>query len=291
MEVLVAGATGALGREVVGELARRGHTVRALVRDPARAAGLPVAQVVVGDARSAGSLRGACDGVDAVFSCVGASVDPDPRRGRETFGVVDVEANRNLLEVAKASPRRPRFVYVSVFGADRHPELDYMRAHHRVEEEIAASGLPHAFVRPTGFFSALAFMVDAARKGPLVDVDGGGARSNPIHDADLAIACVDAIEGAVGTIDVGGPDVLTRHEMAQLAFDAVGKPGRFRAVPAWVLRAFGLLARPLHPRLSHLIAFLATVTSKDCVAPPRGDRRLRAFFEERARAGTSPARE
>src|SRR4051812_19469700 len=76
--VLVAGATGALGRHVVRELVARGHRVCALTRrsEGANLLALPPEAIVRADALDARSLEGCCHGIDVVFSCVGASVSP-----------------------------------------------------------------------------------------------------------------------------------------------------------------------------------------------------------------------
>src|SRR5688572_26030168 len=109
--ILVAGATGMLGREVVRLLATHGHTVRALSRDSARAAALG-GETHVGDARRPESLRGAMDGVDTVFSSLGASVSIRFGAGWRGYRAVDVPANRNLLAAARKAGVK-RFVYVS----------------------------------------------------------------------------------------------------------------------------------------------------------------------------------
>src|SRR5262245_4956412 len=97
--VLVAGATGALGAEVVRELKARGRRVRALARSRTkleRLRGL-ADELVVADALEPRSLDGAVEGVDGVFSCLGASVIPLPRYGRRSFSAIDTPANRNLI--------------------------------------------------------------------------------------------------------------------------------------------------------------------------------------------------
>src|SRR5687767_3307891 len=102
--VLVAGATGALGRHVVAALRARAYPVRALTRDPARAArllGLEPAALVRADALVPATLRGAADGAAVVFSCAGASVQPSLGHGRRSFTAVDHPANANLLAEAR----------------------------------------------------------------------------------------------------------------------------------------------------------------------------------------------
>lgn len=107
--VLVAGATGALGRHVGAALRRQGHRVRALTRDPARLS-VPSQgerafdEVFQGDALDPAALARACEGVSAVFSCLGASVAPS-LAGRAAYTAVDTPANLNLLREARARPR------------------------------------------------------------------------------------------------------------------------------------------------------------------------------------------
>src|SRR5581483_1161844 len=85
---LVAGVSGVLGSKVAAELMRRGWWVRGLTRDAARAGA--VSAVHVGDALEPGTLAGAADGVDLVFSAVGASVSPALSAGWAPFTSLDV---------------------------------------------------------------------------------------------------------------------------------------------------------------------------------------------------------
>ena len=99
--ILVAGGTGHLGREVIAELKRRGQWVRVLTRHPERV-DFEVDDVVGGDLMDAASLHGACQGVEAVFSAAGASVDLGLKRRSPGFESVDYEGN------ATSSSRRRR---------------------------------------------------------------------------------------------------------------------------------------------------------------------------------------
>src|SRR5579871_1764643 len=242
--ILVAGASGALGREVVQELKTRGYCVRALGRTPARLESLRgvADELVVADALRPATLRPALEGVTRVFSCLGASVIPRFHYGRAPFSAVDYPANRNLIE-ASVKAGVEKFVYVSVFGAERLPQMDFVRGHELVVQALRASGMDYAVLRPTGFFSAMEEIVLVASRGLLPEFGGGTARTNPIHEADLALACVEALESAEKRIeqDLGGPDALTRKEIARLAFGAMGREGRMVRVPVGVLRGAGLL--------------------------------------------------
>lgn len=283
--VLVAGATGTLGRHVVAELKARGHTVRALVRDSARLdeLRLPVDEVTRGDLTDAASLAGVCDGVDAVVSCAGASMRLGGMLDRRGFGTVDHEGNRNLLARAHAAGVG-RFVYVSVFGGPEMAATAYAGAHERFVAELRASGLPHTVVRPTGFFSFFDAILEMAARGRAAVIGPGHARTNPVHEADVAAACTDALESAAPEPEtaLGGPDVLTRREIVELALRVAGRNAPVRSFPAPLLRALVAPLRILNPRLHALLDFGAAVSLAGCVAPPRGTRRLEDHFRARA---------
>ena len=110
-------------------------------------------------------------------------------------------------------------------------------------------------------------------------------RNTPIPDVDVAMICLEAIEGGAQEkeMEVGGPEVFTRKQIAELACEVQGRPVRLRKMPVSIARLSSLLLRPLHPRLSDLAAFYATVWTHDLVAAAFGKRRLCDFFAEVAR--------
>ncbi len=283
--ILIAGATGSLGRETARALRERGHYVIAMGRDPRRLAALSgvVDEVRVADALRPETLTTVCDGVDRVFSCMGASVIPMPRYGRATFTRLDTPANTHLVNVAVQAKVR-KFVYVSVFGAERLPHMDFVQGHERVVEVLRESGLDYGVLRPTGFFQAMLEILTVASRGLMPQFANGTPRTNPIHEADLAEVCADALYDDIRERDVGGPEALTRREIAELAFAAVGKQGRFIPVPVSALKTAGLLMRPISPRVGNLFTFIADILVDDFVAPAYGSRRIADFFAERCRA-------
>lgn len=282
--ILVAGATGALGREVVRELKRRGQRVRALGRSATRLETLRgvADELVVANALRPETLRGVCEGVERVFSCVGASVIPMPQHGYATFTKVDYPANRNLIREAERAGVG-RFVYVSTFATPDLADYDFVRGHEWVVEELKASRLDYGVIRPTGFFSAMGEILLVASLGMLPEHNGGLARTNPIHEADLALLCADALYDGVRERSVGGPEPLTRRQIAELAYSAIGKSAHTRRVPVAMLRAAGLLMRPISPRVGHLFTFISAILTRDVVAPCYGTRTIGDFFQERAR--------
>ncbi|MFN2425406.1 MAG: SDR family oxidoreductase [Candidatus Binatia bacterium] len=285
--VLVAGATGCLGRHVVRGLRARGARVRMLSRR--RAPGtiaMPAddgIEFARGDVLDPASLRGTCDGVDAVISCVGASLDLYAVRDRLSYTRVDAGGNLALVEAARAAGVR-RFAYVSVFATPGIEETAYVRAHREVERALAAGFFDARIIRPTGFFGFLDEFVRMARRGVAPLVGDGSARTNPVDEADVAEFVADAFAGDEKLVEVGGPDVLSRAEIAGLAAAAVGKKVRVvRSSPAAWKAASRVLTR-LQPRLSELLEFAAVVSTTEAIAPRRGRRRLEDHFREVARA-------
>lgn len=150
LNMLVVGATGSIGRLVVAEALRQGHAVRALVRDAARARGLPPqAQPVVGDLTRADTLAAAVEGIDAVVFTHGASGG-----GKAGAEQVDYGAVRNVLRALAG--RQVRIALMTSIGVTNR-EGAYNRSTHihdwkrRGERLVRASGLPYTIVRPGWF--------------------------------------------------------------------------------------------------------------------------------------------
>ena len=281
--VLVAGASGHLGGHILSACQERGYWTRALVRTEEKAASLRQCadDAFVGQATQVETLSGLYEGIEVVVSCLGASVAAASGPDKRSYHDVDYAGNRNLLHAAKAAGVR-KFVYVSVFGTSGYAQTAYVRAHEDFADELKASGLEYAILRPTGFFSAYAEFVRMAAKGPLPLVGGGNATTNPVHDADLAKICVDAIDAPGTEQAVGGPDILTRKEVAELAFQALGKKPSTLPMPAFVFGLARTLISPFDKRLGGLIEFLGAVSVSDAVAPAVGTRRLNDYFREEA---------
>jgi uncharacterized protein YbjT (DUF2867 family) len=281
--VLLAGATGAIGHEVLRLLREKDHFVRALSRRQTNASNLrPLANdVVTTDATEHRGLDDALADIDVVVSCLGANVSLSLRERRSFFSV-DVVANANLLESAKRSGVK-RFVYLSAHAAPGYDHTRYMRAHIEMEERIRLSGLTYSFIRPTGVFSALGDLVTMAQMGIGSVAGDGQAKANPIHPLDVAEIISGAVDDGPEAIDAGGPEVLTREEVMRLAFDVVGKKPRIMHVPRGVFRMGSAMMRLVHPRLSDMLEFVAFVTTTDSVAPIVGQRTLRPWFEDLAR--------
>lgn len=286
-KALVAGASGYLGRYVVREFAQRGYSVRALVRNPEKLATEgpnlepPVAdvvdEVVTGDATDKASLKDVCKGVDIVFSCMGLT---KPQRD-VTSEQIDHLGNKTLLEDALSHGVK-KFIYVSVFNAEKMMDVDVVQAHERFVQDLQASGIPSTVIRPTGFFSDMGMFFSMARSGHMFLLGDGTNHVNPIHGADLAKVCVDAAKGSEKEICVGGPDIYTFNETVTMAFEVLGKKPWITHIPMWIGDAALFITGFLNKPLASVMSFAVSVSRIDNVAPARGSRHLKDFYRELA---------
>ena len=142
-------------------------------------------------------------------------------------------------------------------------------------------------VRATGFFRDLEEVFAMAASGRVYLLGNGETRVNPVHGADLAVACLDALEAGRDEVNVGGPDVLSWNAIAALAFETVGAPAKITRVPTWVPRLLLPVIRPFNRRAFDVGSFIARGGANDVVAPCQGEHTLRSHYEELARARTS----
>lgn len=272
--ILVAGATGQLGRCVIRELKQQGHRVRVIARNPAN---IDADETKQADLTKPETLNSACAGVDAVISCAGASMKMGGLGNRQSFYQVDWQGNVNLLVEAQRQ-RVPKFVYVSLAHANKIRQVEYADAHARFAEALRESGLPYTIVSPTGFFGFMLEILKYAKQGRGVLIGAGSCRTNPIHEADVARACVEALPSNERELPVGGPEFFTRKEITELAFDVLGRPPKLMKVPPNVFKALIMPLKLINPRLHALMDFGIAVTQVDCVAPAYGQQRLRDYF-------------
>lgn len=281
-KILVAGASGQLGKQVVNELKRGGYTVRAIARNSGKLTSLGIEEIVTADLTKLETLRGVCDGVDAVISCAGAAMNINDFSDRKSFYDVDYQGNLNLLNEAK-NGGTGKFLYVSLAGADNLRQTEYADAHEKFVEALRVSGLKHAVVRPTGFFGFNLELLKFAAKGRGLVIGKGDCKTNPIHEADVAKICVNALESEVAEVTAGGPEIFTRREAVEMAFAALNREPSIISIPP---RLFKLMIAPLklfNQRVHALMDFGIAVTQVDSVAPVAGSQKLRTYFDEAAK--------
>jgi len=283
-KVLVAGATGYLGQFVVRALKAKGYWIRALGRSAARLA--PVEdyadELFIGEVTDPDSLTGLCDGIDIVFSSVGITRQKDGL----TYNDVDYQGNRNLLTTAEGSGVS-KFVYMPVLNAEKLQHVAMIQAKQAFVDELKQSALDTTVICPTGFFSDMEEFLKMARSGRVYLFGDGSNRINPIHGADLAEVCANALEGREQQLDVGGPEVFTYREIAELAFEVLEKPSKITCLPKkLVAAAVGALRWVAPVKAYGPIQFLATAMTTDVVGDTYGQRRLVDHFRRCSKAAS-----
>lgn len=286
-KVLVAGASGYLGRYAVKEFKERGYQVRALVRDPEKiktpgAHGEPavhdmIDEIVIGDVTNPESIKGLCKGVEIVFSALGLTA-PHPEH---TSNDIDYLGNKRILDQA-ISERVSRFIYVSVFNQDKMAEIPSIKAHERFVADLKQSGLSWAVIRPNGYFSDMGRFFSMAQSGHIFMIGEGEKKINPVHGADLAKVCVDAVDGQSREIPAGGPDIYSFREAMEMAFLACNKTPWITPLPFWLAEGGLMVTGIFNRNLADLFSFAIAALKFDHVAPACGTRHLKDFFDQLA---------
>lgn len=229
MKVLVTGASGGLGRELVPRLLAAGHAVRGLSRRPQPPGAL---EWVRGDLRSGDGVAEAVRGVDVIVhaATVGGVGEDGKLRLRRAFlhpAATDVGGTRRLVEAATAAGR-PSVTYVSIVGIDRVP-VSYYRHKLQAEEIVRESGLPYTTVRITQFHPLIDALIAYAMRFPvaLLPVRQRYQPIDPGEAAALTAAHAGA-EPAGGIVEYGGPEQRTLGELASAWCAARGVRKRAR---------------------------------------------------------------
>jgi len=273
--VFIAGATGYLGRHLCAEYQQRGWYVIGLVRKTSQAAPIAADQLIEAQATDPETLRGVMAGADLVVSCLGIT--------RQTDGLgywdVDYQANLNLLREAERSGVG-RFCYVHVLGASEMTRVPMVAAKSAFVAELQCSSVAATVIAPSGYFSDMGDFLKMAQSGRVWLFGDGSKRINPIHGADLAVATADAVEARLDWLDVGGPDVFTQREVAELAFASIEKPPRITMLPD-IFRRTALRVLPFVTprRISGPARFFLSALALDMVGACHGTRCLKDHFE------------
>ncbi len=239
MKILLAGAFGNLGAEILKKLCADGHEVIAADLKEGNIVGTEGKYTFVAiDATNPETLKGMCDGADVVISTVGLT----GASTRFTAYDIDYQGNMNILAEAKAAGVK-KFNYISVIscdedGADKVPML---HAKYLFEEELKKSGMDYVIYRPTGYFYDIAKVFKPyVDKGEMQLLKGfGGVKANVVDCPDFAAFIVERMNDTNVTYNVGGKETYTYEEMAAMCFEAANKPLQIKWAPIWL---FGILA-------------------------------------------------
>jgi uncharacterized protein YbjT (DUF2867 family) len=250
---LVVGATGTLGGNVTRRLVAKGHTVRAMVRNPSRLT-VPGVEVVQGDLRDPASLRAAVQGVSQVLSTANSFMG----KGATSPTRVDVPGYTALAAAAREAGVG-RIVHTSAYGITADSPVDYFRVKFRVDEVIRASGVPWVLLKPSAFMDIWYDIVGGTiAKHGTATVFGEGQRvSNYIAVDDVAEYAVRVLERPEvrnEVIDLGSPSNISSVEFAGLIGKRLGRTVKLKHVPVPMLRYLPPLVRPFNELTARLMS-------------------------------------
>jgi uncharacterized protein YbjT (DUF2867 family) len=323
--ILVVGATGQLGSLVVRQLRGSGRPVRAMVRDPAAAQDLAAtgAELVTADLRRAETLDAALAGVQAVVATANVVV---PTRPGDTGAALDA-GYRELVSRARDSGVR-RFVLASVPAGPLDDVVPEARSKRQLERVLAGSGMSWValqlppfteewlalvgsslplrgeerptLARPYRFLRAYRRLTGhAVERHGLMLVPGPAAGRHAfisIHDvARLLVAAVDD-DALSGCVPVGGPEILSWDDVAEVFGDVLGRPVRAVGTPAAAFAVLQRVLAPVAPSASNVLGLerlLATTATPWATAEVSdrlgvaGLRTVRQVLQEKATAPTA----
>jgi uncharacterized protein YbjT (DUF2867 family) len=225
--ILIVGATGKVGSAAMQQLTARGHSVRALVRSPARAAAVagPGVEPVIGDLAQPRTLEAALAGVRRALLV--SPRHPDV-----------VELQGNFIEVAKRLGP-VHIVKLSGLGTALNSPLRTGRWHAQIEAHLEASGLPYTHLRPPYFMqNTLRFAPSIAASGQFSAAMGQGkiAMVDVRDIAAVAVAALTADGHAGKTYVITGPEALSCDDVARKLSALLGRPVSYQDVPLEVMR-------------------------------------------------------
>ncbi|WP_187264078.1 SDR family oxidoreductase [Pontibacter beigongshangensis] len=278
-KILLAGATGNLGKHLFQELKQQGYYVKVLARSKERAAALSPApdEILIADASDQGSLKGVCADVDVVISAIGKSLSLK-NKCTATFREIDFLANLNLLGEAEKSAVS-QFIYISAFSASQYPHLAYFKAHADFSEALKQSPISKIILEPTALFAGFREQVELASRGLIGYVGGPDRRVNPVYEGEVAKAAVAAIGLPSQVIPIGGKRVYTRSRLIRLYCKTAGYKGLVPTIPSFLIKAAMPLLKLVQRNLYDKLSFYLALTKEDFLAPPLGVLTLEEYFE------------
>jgi NADH dehydrogenase len=243
--VLVAGASGQLGRVIARKLMASGVTVRALARNRDALAPLAAeAEIAAVDLRDVAALTDACRGVDQIV----ATVNNNMGKGPTSPTRVDLSLYQNLCAAAR-NARVRRLVYVSYRGVVQDAPVDIFRVKWYIEDAIRRSGQPFVMLRPTSFMEVWIdeVLAKGIREKGAARIFGDGNRvANYIAVEDVAEFAVRILESDIvnEVVEAGGPSNVSQNDLVTLLERRFRTSANRRHVPVAAMRLLAPIVRP-----------------------------------------------
>jgi uncharacterized protein YbjT (DUF2867 family) len=210
--VLVAGATGNVGRELVEQLRAAGLPLRALTRHPERAVFPEDVAVVGGDLEAPSTLGPALEGVSAVFL-----MGPTSSVSRHAVNLCGLAAGAAVRQV----------VLLGSSIVELEADDPYSREHRQAEQAVMGSGLSWTILRPGAFTSNALMWADSIRGDGMVRSMSGNFPAAPIDPYDVAAVAFEALTSDAhgGRIySLTGPERLRPADQVEILSRLLDRP-------------------------------------------------------------------
>ena len=280
MKVVLAGAFGRLGSDILRALVRDGHDVLAVdmvLRELDGIEGSYEKKQV--DVTKPEQLAGLCEGADAVITMVGLT-----RTSAEVTNYdIDYRGNLNLLNEAKRAGVK-KFAYVSVLKADRAPKVPMLHAKYLLEEALKASGIDYVIFRPTGYFYDIAKVFKPMiEKGEVTLLGKKPVSANVIDTTDLADFMLLHLNDKNVTYDIGGTETYTYEQIARMFFAAAGKEPVIKHAPPFLFDVLAFINKLKKNGKEAILRFSKWTLTESMVAEHRfGRLSFKEYIEKNA---------
>ena len=216
--ILITGATGSIGTELVKFLAGNGVPLRAMVRDVKRAddLALPGVELVVGDFDKPETLRTALSGIERAFLLTNSS----ERAEAQQMDFVQAARESGVAHLVK----------LSQIHADKESPVRFLRYHAKVEAAIRESGMAHTFLRPNLFMQGLLAFSATIKNQNAFYAPIGNAKVSFVDIRDIAEVAAAALTQAGHedkTYDLTGPQALSHAQAAAYFSEVLGRQINF----------------------------------------------------------------
>lgn len=264
MKVLLAGAFGKLGSDILRALCATEHEIvaaDAVLRIPEDVDAGRFSVVKI-DVTNPDSLKGICDGVDVVITTVGLT----GASTKFTNYDIDYKGNLNLLKEA-INAKVKNFAYISVINADKGEGIPMVHSKFLLEEELKKSGITYVIYRPTGYFYDIAHVfwpMIKTKKVQLLKVKKDPV-ANVIDTKDFAAFIMKTMKDENKTYNIGGTETYTYREIAEMFYNADGVTnGPIKTVPPFMMNILANLPKIKKQGKTDVIKFSKFTLTNDC---------------------------
>lgn len=279
MKVVLAGAYGKLGSEILKSLLTAGHEVVAADVIDRDVEGADKSRYTYKklDVTNADALKGLCDGAEAVITTVGLT----STNATITNYDIDYKGNLNLLNEAKSAGVK-KFVYISVLKADKAPDVPMLHAKYLLEEELKKSGIEYVIHRPTGYFYDIVKVFrPMIEKGSVTLLGKKPVHANVIDTPEFADFIVKTMNETNKVYNVGGKETWSYEEIANMCFEAAGKEPCIKRAPAWLFDVLGALPKNKRNGKQAILKFSKWTLTEEMVGDTcAGERSFKEYIKE-----------